>query len=127
MAPHESRYTRKVIIPALTSFLLEQGLKESEFWLRKIHGGPMQAVGTPDTLGCIRSRMIGMEVKRPDQERGLTKKQRETLTDIRAAGGFACCVRDENDIRKMFGLLDSRSTGRTLFWGDLFPQDFRKL
>ncbi|MDE2101522.1 MAG: VRR-NUC domain-containing protein [Patescibacteria group bacterium] len=55
----------------------------------KIHGGPFQASGLPDIVGCLHGRFIGIEVKRPGRENTLTPLQVATLEAIRKSGGIA--------------------------------------
>jgi hypothetical protein len=55
--------------------------------LWKIHGGPMQAAGIPDLVGCIDGRFVGLEVKLPQGQHGVSKIQAATLRSIRRAGG----------------------------------------
>lgn len=61
-------------------------------WLVKIHGGPMQAAGIPDLIGCIEGRAVGLEVKVPGKEDTLTKRQGSTLAALRRAGGISAVV-----------------------------------
>jgi hypothetical protein len=35
-------------------------------WIEKIHGGPYQAAGIPDLIGCYEGELFGVEVKDPD-------------------------------------------------------------
>ena len=59
-------------------------------WLVKIHGGPFQAAGIPDIIGCIDGRFVALEVKVPGAR--ATKLQELTLSRIAAAGGIAAVV-----------------------------------
>lgn len=58
----------------------------------KVHGGPYQERGIPDILGCHRGRFIGIEVKTPENKKGLTKYQERQLHLIFEAGGYATSV-----------------------------------
>lgn len=62
-------------------------------WLVKIHGGPFQAAGIPDLVGCIEGRFVGLEVKLPDDSSQATPLQSRTLAGIRRAGGLGAVVR----------------------------------
>lgn len=64
-------------------------------WLVKIHGGPMQAAGIPDLVGCVAGMFVGLEVKLPDDRSQPTKLQSATLAAIRRAGGLGAVVRGE--------------------------------
>jgi hypothetical protein len=61
----------------------------------KIHGGPFQAAGIPDILGCYDGRFFGIEVKQPGGK--ATALQALTLRRIADAGGLAgvACSVDE--------------------------------
>jgi len=61
-------------------------------WIVKIHGGPFQAAGIPDLVGCIEGRFVGLEVKLPDDSSRATKIQESTLSAIRRAGGLGTVV-----------------------------------
>jgi hypothetical protein len=63
----------------------------------KIHGGPMQAAGIPDLVGCVRGVFIGLEVKLPDASSQPTRLQTATLDAIRRAGGVAAVVRSPQE------------------------------
>lgn len=58
----------------------------------KIHIGPYQERGIPDILGCHRGRMIGIEVKLPENKKGTTKYQERQIHLIMEAGGYATTV-----------------------------------
>ena len=59
----------------------------------KIHGGPSQAAGIPDLLGCIEGRLVGLEVKLPGGSHPVSSIQEAQLSAIRRAGGIAAVVR----------------------------------
>lgn len=58
------------------------------FWT-KIHGGPFQAVGLPDLIGCVRGRFAALEVKLPGEKHGVTPLQARTLSNLIKAGAIA--------------------------------------
>lgn len=58
------------------------------YW-RKIHGGPFQAAGMLDLLGCVNGYFIAIEVKRDEDRIGTSKLQNDNITEIREAGGYA--------------------------------------
>lgn len=60
-------------------------------WWVKTSGN--NRVGTPDLLGCVRGVFVCLEVKHPDNNQGLTRVQRVTLSQIHRAGGYAFEVR----------------------------------
>jgi len=60
----------------------------SELFIFKVHGGPFQAAGIPDLVGCAYGLFFGIEVKRPDGDPP-TVLQEKTLAKIAAAGGIA--------------------------------------
>lgn len=53
----------------------------------KTHGSAFGHAGTPDVLGCVRGRMIAVEVKRPGQ--AATPLQAAELRKWEAAGAVA--------------------------------------
>jgi hypothetical protein len=60
-------------------------------WWVKIHGGPYQAAGIPDILGCILGQFVALEVKMPDGS-PLSKLQKIQISRIKKAGGLAYVV-----------------------------------
>jgi len=75
-------------------------LDESFFY--KARGDPRQRKGLPDLIGCYRGHFVGLEVKLPNNKRGVTKYQRETLLQIKRAGGIAFIVRSLADVKRVF-------------------------
>jgi len=61
--------------------------KYPEALFLKIHGGPMQNVGIPDLLCCVKGMFIGLEIKRPGKKP--TPAQAIMFNTIRQAGGWA--------------------------------------
>ena len=61
---------------------------EGSFWFI-VHGGPYQAKGIPDIIGCINGKFIGIEVKIPGREKKLTVIQARIIKLINQAGGLA--------------------------------------
>jgi len=55
----------------------------------KTYGSPFQRKGLPDIIGCVNGIFIGIEVKVPRKENTLTELQKDTLDEIRKAGGIA--------------------------------------
>ena len=74
-------------------------------FIQKIHGGPNQISGLLDFTIIWRGIAIWLEVKMPNNKKGLTKRQEKVIEDVRRAGGVACCVRSPteayNVIRKV--------------------------
>jgi hypothetical protein len=67
--------------------------KEVGGWWVKIHGGPYQAAGIPDLVGCVEGLFFALEVKRPDDTKGASPIQLRTMKKIRTKGqGIACIV-----------------------------------
>lgn len=58
----------------------------------KIHVGIYQERGIPDILGCHCGRMIGIEVKLPENKKGTTPYQERQIHLITEAGGYATTV-----------------------------------
>ena len=63
--------------------------------------------GTPDILGCIGGRFVGLELKK-DQKSKPTKLQTFTLEKIDDAGGYARVVRPD-DAHELIDQLKSES------------------
>lgn len=61
-------------------------------WWTKIHGGPFQAAGIPDLIGCVEGRFFALEVKRPDDTKGASEIQLRTMKKIREDGEGVSCV-----------------------------------
>ncbi len=58
----------------------------------KTHGNHFQGRGLPDIMGCVRGRLLGIEVKLPGKEHELTPIQKATLKKINRAGGLGVMV-----------------------------------
>lgn len=92
---------------------IRKGLKqEIGGWWRKIHGGPFQAAGIPDLLGCVRGRFFGFEVKHPDQNSETSKIQEKNIREIIRNGGTAAVVESLEEavrlVRETLGLPEKR-------------------
>lgn len=84
-------------------------LRSLEGWYGwKIHGGPSQAIGIPDVVGCYRGFFVGLEVKRPEKRHTLTKIQAATLRKIREVGGESHLVTSVAEVKKIIAELDER-------------------
>lgn len=70
-------------------------------FVSKTHGSNVGS-GLPDLLACYHGAFIALEVKRPGRKREGTALQERTLSEIRAAGGWAGVV---NDLRQVQDLL----------------------
>ena len=66
-------------------------------WMVKIHGGPMQAAGIPDLIGCVEGRFVALEVKLPGGKHPVSPLQTQVLRQIKRAGGVARVVTSEED------------------------------
>lgn len=69
-------------------------------WWMKVHGGPFQAAGIPDIIGCWKGRFIAIELKIPGEVP--TQLQVITLEAIHKAGarcGVAYSVEEALSIR----------------------------
>jgi hypothetical protein len=72
---------------------IRKGLKRNVGgWWVKIHGGPFQAAGIPDLLGCVEGQFFALEVKRPDDTKGATEIQERVMKQIRTKGKGVSCV-----------------------------------
>ena len=66
-----------------------------------IHGGPYQAAGIADIVGCWKGRYVALEVKRPrdGQTRyAATARQLAYLDSVIAAGGIAAIVKSVEEV-----------------------------
>lgn len=70
----------------------------------KIHGSATQAAGQPDLLGCVRGRMIAVELKQPSKRP--TPLQFRRLRSWAAAGALAGWARTEVDLDRLLAHLD---------------------
>jgi hypothetical protein len=92
---------------------IRKGLKrEVGGWWRKIHGGPFQAAGIPDLLGCVQGRFFAFEVKHPDQNSETSELQKKNIREIRCNGGTAEVVESLEEavcfVRETLGLPEER-------------------
>jgi len=70
-------------------------------WAFKAHGGPYQAAGIPDIVGCHAGRFFAIEVKTPTGR--LTAIQALTLSRIAAAGGLAGVATSVEEAQAVLG------------------------
>ena len=70
---------------ALTKKIKKQLEETVGGWWKKIHGS-IYSRGMPDLIGCLNGTFIGLEIKRPDNKRGVTDSQLITLDQISKAG-----------------------------------------
>jgi hypothetical protein len=59
--------------------------KEVGGWWKKIHGGPFQAAGIPDLIGCVGGYFFAIEVKEPNEPEA-SEVQRAQAERIREDG-----------------------------------------
>jgi penicillin-binding protein-related factor A (putative recombinase) len=61
-----------------------------------VHGGPYQAAGISDIIGCYHGGFWALEVKTPDKWKkpghNMTELQVNFLEKIRSAGGVSACI-----------------------------------
>jgi len=73
-----------------------------------IHGGPYQAAGISDIIGCYDGRFWAFEVKTPDKWNksgyNLSELQTQFLMRIRKSGGVGFCV---CSVKQVAWLMDS--------------------
>lgn len=60
---------------------------EDKSFFFKIHGGIMQMAGIADLIGVYKGRFIAIEVKLPENKKGVTKLQAWFLDKVNDAGG----------------------------------------
>lgn len=77
MAQPEARLSKKIV----------ERLRRLGAFASKVHGGPHQAGGLPDIIGCYDKRFFGIETKMPGREGTLTPRQAAKLQAIQDAGG----------------------------------------
>lgn len=59
-------------------------------WWNKNWGGPFQAAGLPDIIGCVQGLFFAFEVKNPGNK--ASDIQIETLKDIQEQGGAVALI-----------------------------------
>ena len=81
--------------------------------LFKMHGGPYMPAGLPDLIGCIAGFYVAVEVK---TSTGVVSEiQKETMRDIREAGGIAFVARNkEQAIRQMRRALNGKFSNQRI-------------
>ena len=77
-------------------------LRSRGAWCFKVHGGPFQASGIPDIVGCIGGAFFGIEVKVAGGK--ATELQELTLRRIREAGGRGGVATSVEEAREVVGL-----------------------
>jgi hypothetical protein len=61
------------------------------FWL-KVHGGPYQAAGLGDLIGCVSGKFFMLEVKDPNEDHPVSPIQKIRIREVLNAGGVACVI-----------------------------------
>lgn len=70
----------------------------------KVHGGPYQAVGIPDLIGCYQGCFVAIEVKRPGKEP--TSIQEAVMAKLRNAGAFVCVATSVDEAQQLIAEID---------------------
>lgn len=83
-AKHESVLRRKI-------FKAIEAKYGKAVYIFHPHGG-MYSAGAPDLVGALRGRFFGLEVKTPENGKGVTKLQKAHLDQIKSAGGVSAVV-----------------------------------
>lgn len=73
-------------------------IKSEGAWGYKVWGGPMQRRGIPDVIGCLRGRMIAIEVKTGTGR--LTPDQAREKARIEEAGGIYILAGCPEDVER---------------------------
>jgi hypothetical protein len=69
-------------------------------WWVKIHGGPFQAIGIPDIVGCWKGRFVGIELKIPGEKpSGIQQETMDLLYLAGARVGLATTVEEALSVR----------------------------
>ena len=76
---------------------------EKSWWV-KIHGSAYQASGIPDIIGVYKGRFIAFEVKLPDKEHTVSRRQALMVVRITLAGGVAKVV---SSMREVTDIMES--------------------
>ena len=68
-------------------------------WYLKVHGGPMQLLGTPDYLVLYRGQFYGLELKVGKNKP--TRIQLHIMEKIKQAGGTATVCRSVSEVENV--------------------------
>ena len=91
-------------------------------WWVKIWGGPFQASGLPDIIGCVEGYFFGFEVKVPEKGKA-SPIQLKVLHDIKTKGGACAAIVTSADEAVELVRLTLRRAGRLSdAGGQLRPQ-----
>ena len=97
----------KALIAAALSLNLQR-IKEAIRNLRQVRAG-LEADGSSDLIGWTPDgKFVALEIKTPEGR--VTPEQQHFLDTITKAGGFACVVRDENNLKNMLDTWCRRAT-----------------
>ena len=80
--------------------------RQSHVWFFKVFGNGIQAGGIPDFIICYRGRFVAIELKRPDGQGRLEKRQEAQLRRICEAGGIAVVIDSFDDFKRVFETID---------------------
>lgn len=80
--------------------------RQSHVWFFKVFGNGIQVGGIPDFIICYRGRFVAIELKRPDGQGRLEKRQEAQLRRICEAGGVAVVIDSFDDFKRVFETID---------------------
>ena len=89
------------IVAAIKKYLSSLG-SDVFFW--KEHGSVYGTNGVPDIICCYKGRFLGLECKLPGGR--LTELQKRAIEKINRAGGIACRVESEEDVKRVIERVD---------------------
>lgn len=79
---------------------------QSHVWFFKVFGNGIQEGGVPDFIICYRGRFVAIELKRPDGQGTLERRQEAQLRRIGEAGGVAVVVDSFEEFKRVFDRID---------------------
>lgn len=80
--------------------------RQSHVWFFKVFGNGIQDGGVPDFIICYRGRFVAIELKRPDGQGKLEKRQEAQLRRISEAGGVAVVIDSFENFKRVFERID---------------------
>lgn len=76
----------------------------------KVHGAASQVTGISDFIGVWKGKFVAIELKAPENKRGMTRRQQLFQKRVRKAGGIAFEARTLREVRNFFENESSEAT-----------------
>lgn len=99
-------------------------LKGERIYVINVTGSPHIPTGTPDLIACICGRFVGIEIKLPNGNYGLTTSQKLHLKRIMDNGGVGIKVTSVEEVKELVESINRDDYQRELlFYEEMDEED----